>query len=426
MLNSLNKAQNCLLRVGCTTASTLGVLVSVLMMLFSLDQTAYAQKSVVCSTSLSICNLQGYQMQDLRALGMGNAYGPVARGEGALRYNPAGLAQQPKDLKAEINLGIRGTQFDFLTDTQKTLKSDNPTVLSDFLETYNDTQQSYGVEVIGDIVWNRGKSGFGLGILSLKSLQFEFNFLDTGNDGFTPLTDRLVFSRAKLELPIVGVGVGLFERALLVGIAYKNIAFETKTYSATYTQYVVAKDLSLDSVATTTRYEGNALDFGVLWRVNQRLLRPVISVSGQNINTPTLTQTQGIPEKLTVLPAYNVGISLSPVIGVFHFLLSAEMHDISGEVKRPRSPTDRSLVKRSVKQRMHYGAELGIVELATGDFLLALRAGANQGNATMGAELNLFHILRVSYTKWSEDVGHAETKDLREYEAVFVSLGAGF
>ena len=103
-----------------------------------------------------------------------------------------------------------------------------------------------------------------------------------------------------------------------------------------------------------------------------------------------------------------------------------EMHDVTGEVKTPRSANDKTLVKRSIDRRMHYGAELGFVELATGDFLLALRGGRSQGYSSKGAEINLFHVLRLSYTAWTDDIGYAEKSLPRKQQAAYLSFRIWF
>ncbi len=51
--------------------------------------------------------------------------------------------------------------------------------------------------------------------------------------------------------------------------------------------------------------------------------------------------------------------------------------------------------------------------------------GYHRGALAGGFELNLWHGLRVVYTRYTEDFGHTDESDTEELEALQLSIGFG-
>ncbi|MCH8074566.1 MAG: hypothetical protein IIC64_01970 [SAR324 cluster bacterium] len=382
-----------------------------------------ATRPALAQTGNRQLDLMRLYQTDLRALAMGNAYGPIARGEGALLYNPAGLAQFKFDLKIDGGLAVEGEAGDFFTDTYDLIDSATSSEISSYLSKYLGTTQNYRTQTYVNGVANLGLFNFGFGGGVIDQTRYNFEFRDVNNDGISDTTDLYVQSTTVLEMTIVGIAFALFDGQMLMGVNYKDFTYKEEIGSATFGALASSGSIELDTTGST--YEGSGFDVGILWRMETfPALRGQYSFTAYNIGGITLTPTVGAGETLEVPATYNFGVAFSPEFAFFHVLFSAEMEDITDAAKvRDANGNDYG---RTQKQRLHAGLEVGLFETATGNNVLNARVGLHRGFLSWGAELNLFSGMRLLYTKYKENFGSVSAQDLHDFVAFQLSFGLAF
>ncbi|MCH9044619.1 MAG: hypothetical protein IIA40_00770 [SAR324 cluster bacterium] len=376
-----------------------------------------------------IFDLASFYQTDLRALAMGNAYGPVARGEGALLYNPAGLVQFDRDIKIDASLAVEGEQGDFFSDTVDQLtESPSPQEVKAYLSKYNGTSQFYRAQTFGNFVANLADINVGFGVGVMTQTRFEFVFTDANNDGYTfpdGNQDSLTLNQDELDINFLSFAFQIFDGQLLIGATAKSFTLTRESSTAFFD---TINDIDLAGAVPDT-YDASGFDLGFIWRLETlSFLRGQISVTALNVGGITLENQTNDPTKTLEVPAtYNVGIAISPELpwSPVHLLLSVELEDATGAIK-VRDPLDGLDHDRSTTQRLHAGAELGIWRTSTGNNVLNARVGSHRGRAAFGFELNLFSALRILYTQYGDNFGHEDAKELHEFEAVQISFGFGF
>ncbi|HKI97965.1 MAG TPA: hypothetical protein VKB51_05775 [bacterium] len=359
---------------------------------------------------------------NLRALAMGNAFEPIARGEAALTYNPAGLVQYNLDIKIEGSLMAEGEAGTFLKDSIKAFGSPSATDLQNYLTKYLGTSQNYRVETFYNGVANLAAFHMGLGAGVMKQQRYSLTFTDNTPTGFD-INDQLTLGQQDLSLKVASFGFQLFDGQMLVGATLKNFTYERKTATDTFANVITGGSVKLTT--TGPSYTGSGYDLGMIWRMESlSFLRGQWSLVANNIGGITL-QSSGNPT-LDVPASYDVGLSINPELpwSPVHVLVSVQEDDITGAIKvRDSSSVDHA---RSTKQRLHMGAELGFWETATGNNILNVRVGNNRGGTTSGFELNLFSGFRLLYTRYKDDFGYSGTPDPHTFQAVQLTLGLAF
>lgn len=120
--------------------------------------------TVGMAATVRIVDLNQFQQQDLRALSMGNAFGSAARGEAALQYNPAGLANYDLDLKADFSATFMEAKGNFINDTTKVSSgTPTPTDINNYLQKYSGTTQTFLLQTFTSAVANLGEFHLGVG-----------------------------------------------------------------------------------------------------------------------------------------------------------------------------------------------------------------------------------------------------------------------
>jgi hypothetical protein len=375
-----------------------------------------------------ILDVVDFTQTDIRALAMGNAWGAVGRGEGALLYNPAGLAQYDLDLKVEFGLDLAGTSTEFLRDTYGLMTSTHLGVSNvlDYLNKYDGSTNQYRGQTYQSAIANLGKINLGLGYGMMNAQRYQFTFTDTGPPGFDPLifpfeTDSLTVDHQVLKTNMAGIAFKLFSGKLMFGVTGKTVDFRTETTGpVAFTSFA---GTSLNLTFTGDDYKRvTAYDAGFIYRMEFfSVLRPqwsvtVANVGGYQLKSDTTAIVYDVPQTM------NVGLSFNPQIPFVNLLISFEYKDPEGKI-RIVDPDTGLPDKRSATQSGHAGIELGIVKTATGNNLLSLRAGSNRGRSTRGFELNLLSMLRIAYTHYGDDIGNSKHSIIKEWDAIH--LGAG-
>ena len=368
-------------------------------------------------------DLMGLYQTDLRALALGNAYGPIARGEGALLYNPAGLAQFNFDIKIDGSLAVEGEAGDFFGDTYDLLDSATSAEVSNYLDKYLGTTQNYRTQTFVNGVANLGLLNFGFGGGVIDQTRYSFEFRDVNNDGVSDTSDLYVQGKTILEMTIVGIAFAMLDGQMLMGVNYKDFTYKEESGSDTFGNIILSSSIELNTTGST--YEGSGFDIGILWRMETfSALRGQLSFTAYNIGGITLVPVTGAGETLEVPATYNFGVAFNPEFSFLHVIFSGEMEDITDAAKvRDSSGTDYG---RTQKQRLHAGLEIGLFKTATGNNIFNGRVGLHRGFLSWGAELNLFSGMRLLYTKYKENFGSVSAQDLHDFVAFQLSFGLAF
>lgn len=382
-----------------------------------------------------IVNLQLFTQNDLRAMAMGNAFGAIARGENALFYNPAGLAQFDFDLKAEYSAGLAGSEK-FAFDTYDVSDNATQAELTKYLTKYTGTTQRFNTNTYMNAVANLGYANVGVGYGSIDSHRYTLDFQDLGPSGFD-LADSLTITDSRLQMQSAAVGFKLGKGKVLLGVAAKPFTYSEGTTGAlVYGTVIASGSIDLD-INNNDFASGTAYDLGMLYRMEfWPALKPQASLVAYNIGGGEL-KNKVTQEVVQIPTSYNVGFAFGPDTGFVHWLVSFELEDITDALK----PTDfgsginaglpcNSLSRtqtcvnqpRSLLQRTHIGGELGFWRTPTGNNVLSLRAGNNRGYFTYGAELNLW-ALRILYAKGADNLGWQDSPDKFDFTAYQIGFG---
>ena len=202
-------------------------------------------------------DLQSFYRLDLRALAMGNAFTPVARGENALLYNPAGLVQYRLDVKIEGSLVLEGEAGPFLRDTYNVFTS-SPAgqEVQDYLTRYDGTPTKYyRTQTFLNGVANLAAFNIGLGAGLLSQTRYGMTFIDNAPVGYDD-GDQLQLDEQKLDMKLAAFGFQIFEGQLLMGVAFKNFTFEDKTFTDTFGTIVTSGNVKLSTTGPTSGASG--------------------------------------------------------------------------------------------------------------------------------------------------------------------------
>jgi len=375
-------------------------------------------------TTTRILDLSSLYQTDPRALALGNAYGSIARGEGALLYNPAGLVQYNLDIKIDAGLAVEGEEGDFLSDTYDVLDSGTSAELLAYLGKYLSTTQNYRGQTFYNIVANLSLFNMGFGGGVMEQTRYAFEFEDTNTNAATDLTDTFIETKRNLDITFGSFGFAILDGQWMIGVTMKSFTYTEESASATFGDVIVNGNVDLTTVGNS--YKGSGYDVGMIWRLEWLgFLRGQWSLVAQNVGDITMTATGA--DTLLIPGTYNVGFAIQPDISFLpiNVVMSAEVEDVTGEIM-VFDPIDGLEHERGTKQRSHYGVEVGMFSTTTGNNILNVRVGAHRGFLSYGYELNLFSAFRLIYTNYRENLGHSDAQDLHDYDLYQLSLGFGF
>lgn len=343
-----------------------------------------------------------YLYKSSRAMGMGGAYTAIGGRVDTLFYNPAGLANIPRDKGWEVNLinvsaeagkntmkFVRDMQraFDLSTDDEQ-LKAVN-----DVLSDYRGKNLHVRAADFTSIGKNNESFAFGAGALASGRLDA------ASHQGFGPEGILEVNADATYG-GIVGFSLPLSKR-FDVGLSVKALHRESviKLFTA---REIVDNQNNLDNYITKDlRKQGDAVGFdaGALYKFSPgSWWRPSAGVSVMNIGDLDFKEAGKIP--MTV----NAGLAVNPKISAFRSLLiGVDYVDITNNFSQ-----DKDMAKR-----LRYGAELQLFDITPIE--LALRVGMYEGYPTFGADIRVLTFL-FSYAMYSEEVGAyaGQDKDTRQ------------
>ncbi len=395
-----------------------------------------------------IVNINLFTQQDLRAMAMGNAFGPIARGESALFYNPAGLAQYDLDLKVEGSVAVEGKSLKFAEDSAALAGGgsvgggSNPDV-EKYLKTYAGSVQRYNLQLLESAVANLGYLNMGFGAANLDSYRFSLDFTGMSSDGLLVtddglLNDSIAASEDRLRLQTAGVAFKFGKGKVLLGIAPKSFRYSERSAAFSPTlQDILDQKLPFhfggENFPTATTY-----DLGMLYRLEfWPALKPQMSVTAYNVGGVKL---KGSNTTLEVPASYNWGFAFGPDTGFIHWIASVEIEDVTDALKvtdrgtgankqlECNDPTRTETCvnqPRSLTQRLHTGFEIGAFRTPTGNNVISLRAGSNRGYLTYGAELNLW-ILRILYAHAVDNLGFKNNIDKFEFVGYQVGVAVAW
>lgn len=372
-----------------------------------------------------VLNLAGLYQNDIRARAMGNSYVAMARGEGALLYNPAGLVQPTADIKLEGAVDALGSGGEFLNDSLA-LTTDGLSTndMLDYLETYKRTTQDYAYQTFGHALAGMGGLNFGLGYGSMDVNTYRFDFQDPSDTPNDITDDQLELVQDRLAIQFAAAAFSLLDGQILLGATAKSFTYTSSRELYNFTDLVLSGDL--DAASTTLldeSYQATTYDVGIIYRMEAfSFLRGQWGLNVVNVGGLELT---GDLVDLDVPMTFNFGMSFNPPMPLGNLLLHFEIEDVGDSITIRDDTGDDH--KRSVTQRIHYGAEYGLWETSFGNHVLNVRAGMNRGQLAYGAEINLWSGLRIAFTRYQDDLGHADESDVTPVlSQAHVGIGFGF
>ncbi|MDH4120731.1 MAG: hypothetical protein OEV94_03415 [Deltaproteobacteria bacterium] len=346
--------------------------------------------------------LTEYYQNDIRAMAMGQAYGPLARGEGALYYNPAGLVQYDMDIKIEGSM-LMGGDWVFVQDLLAAQTGGPATVLNFQTKWANKSPQGMyqyafnGVANMAKFHW-----GIGAGVVDNHISQYTFS------------ATQITPSETAVETRFASLGFDMLEGRLLVGMTYKPIRFSKGSAPATNFGGTLPP-------LTYTTDVTSSLDVGMIYRMEMMsALRGQWSLTMLNAGGVNLTNNAS-----TVPQTMNFGFSFQPKFSAAEMLISAEMEDVLAQSFR-YDPITLTNHKRSPFLKSHVGMELGFWRTTTGNHILNLRGGLNRGQPTYGWELNLWSTIRLGYVFYGDNQGWDKNPIVTKNTYAFAAMGLGF
>lgn len=355
-------------------------------------------KTVICLILLSFLystNVSAIEYNRLyrgvRPMGMGGAFTAVADDENALYYNPAGLAMNQTFHMGLANpiAGLSENTYDMITSDFSDF--DNASALEDFMRDFVGKYQHAQVGLFPYIGFTSDNVGIMMsGFANVQVGASVRNLAD-------PYLDARIFVDYGAY---VGAGFNLTEdNSFKVGVAGKFIT--RKNVIREFYAFDLAADDFEDKLENEYMKEGDGIsgDIGFIYSMGDTFKLNLAAVA-QNVPEMDMGEAEDIK---TIV---NTGVAFITDLSFAKFTLAADFRDVAmndGE-------------DEDIGKRLHLGAEFRF------NYLLAVRAGFNQGYYTLGASVD-FWIIRVDAATYGEEIGaYAGQREDRRY-LVQVTVG---
>ncbi len=301
----------------------------------------------------------------VRALGMGNAFTPIARGMDALFFNPAGLAKTKEITLTALKFKIGVNGIDAYEDAQD-FDGDN----------YADTLRQF----YGDNLWIGGGAVSGISTP---------NFAAAIYDSFNVSADLSNPALPSFEVDFVndyGIATG-FGMELAPGLALGFVGKRINRAGSTV-EIPVSSLASLDNDDLEEQLDnrglGYSLDVGAMMTFPTPV-KPTLSFVMRDVGNTKFSLDTGIrnppTDKSEMIGALSLeldvpGVTITPVLEMRHIGSDEEIH---------------------IGKKLHMGVEVDLPGID-------LRAGLNQGYYTAGVALNL-GIIMLDFATYGVELG---------------------
>jgi hypothetical protein len=350
-----------------------------------------------------------YLYKSSRAMGMGGAYTAVGGRVDTLFYNPAGLANIPKDKGWEVDLLNVSAEAgknaeDFLKETRDALNTgdlnhdgssddDQQRAVNDVLAKYRGENLHARVADFTALGKNGDKIAFGLGGLGSGRIDA------MSHQGFS--SDGVLEVNADVTYGGIGGISYAFTNDLFIGVTVKSFKRESIVHKFTTRELVDHQDDMSTYIKDDLKKDGSAVgyDAGLIWKFAPTSpFKPSFGLSVLNIGDLDFGAAGKIPMSV------NAGVAVNPTIPWFRSLtLAADYVDITKNFTEDKDNA----------KRIRYGAELQLFDKLLME--MTVRAGMYEGYPTFGADLRLFTFL-LSYSQYTEEIGAyaGQDKDKRQ------------
>ncbi|MGK5092422.1 hypothetical protein WDW89_10480 [Deltaproteobacteria bacterium TL4] len=365
--------------------------------------------------------------QGIRNLGMGNTGVALSYDEGALYYNPAGLASvDALWIKIPIQLEASDEIYQFYQEQQNLSGSSSVGDLA-AIGLNKKIHLKYANSLLSAVI---PFEGFGFG--------FNYNVIDFR---FDMIIKNPIFAELSMGFRLdifnsVGLGIELGDGHWLVGVSahtIKRCEFNTTvslgnlfsllslSSGDTSDQAAVIEALNESGVAETSPCLTNGLslnpenyqlegaseaqtyDIGIQRRMESAdALRITWGLVINKVTGMSFERSGGHSLPKDEEPEVSIGISFQPQVSWFRTLWELDIRDIT------QSHVDDDPKCNCFEKRIHSGLEIGILPIDSGASFLSLRTGSNQGYLTYGVELNFFvfwRIMTLQYANYIIETG---------------------
>lgn len=328
------------------------------------------------------------EYKSARHLSLGNAGLVNPRGQDAIFYNPAGVAQS-KGILNEISVIAPTIEFsdnsrqlysDITSGTVQMGGSDMSSII-DSTKPFSDKPQHVGVQNFTGLVFKRAA----LGILSNAQLDALYRL----NKPLLPNFEGSLVTRNGIY---ASAARGFFDDSLLLGLTYKYV-LKTDFY-----QYFEGQDLlneeRLKELTSIKKCEGNftcgtgqGVDLGMIWKNEKANSRPRFGAVVHNVGGLTYSKYKSSGkapsmEKQTI----DIGIGIEPKAKNSEINAYLDFQDVANNLEE------------NLYKRLHAGAEISFLNVA------GVMAGINQGYSTFGCFVN-FKVVRLDLGVYKEELG---------------------
>ena len=354
-----------------------------------------------------------HPFQGIRNLGMGNVGVASSYDENALIYNPAGLAAVD-DMIVSITADVEynSKSADLVKDIIPPNELNYTTLQNYAGETLHlRLQPLYKTQPVTPLklVVPFGSLAFGLIHGAERTIDFTID----------PSVSTFEVSDRNDKLTSIGIGISLDRGRWLIGASSEQYTRCDEDSNILFSKKILSNGC--------TEGKGSTYRFGVQKRLTTfPFLRMVSGFAVRNLGGLKFKSDNGtfpIEQK----NEFDIGFSITPFNNaIFRNIYEINIKDFTKQNSDESYCLEEKKSSGCNSNRLHIGAEFGFWPFDTSSSAIAIRLGSNQGNQTIGFELNpliFFKAMTLQYAEYTIIKG-SRFGEMKEKRKVFqINLG---